>query len=208
MNINKGFNVKFNENKIYYILVITFFCVGVILGTYTVKYMNPVANGDLSNYFTTFLKSLESQQINNKELLLNVLKNNILLIGLIIVVSLTAYGTAVILLGNLVKGFTLGYTFSFLVGTFGGKGMWIAVGSLLPQNLIYIPCFIALSVVTMEFSAEKMKAKYFHNAPKKRLVASELMVKCLIIVAIFTVGIFVEAYITPKIIILIMSKIY
>ena len=44
---------------------------------------------------------------------LNVLKKNLILLTVLITISFTVFGTPIILLLDLIKGFTLGYTFSF-----------------------------------------------------------------------------------------------
>ena len=40
MNILNKLNFNYKENKLFYMMVFVFFCVGIVLGTYMVKYMN------------------------------------------------------------------------------------------------------------------------------------------------------------------------
>ena len=120
-------------------MVFIFFCVGIALGTYIVKYMRASDASDLTSYFSTFAQSIVKEPVNNKVLLLNVLKKNLILLTVLITISFTVFGTPIILLLDLIKGFTLGYTFSFLISTFEGKGLWLALVATIPQNIIYIP---------------------------------------------------------------------
>ena len=208
VNIIGKLNLNKKENKFFYLMVFIFFCVGIALGTYIVKYMNANDANDLTSYFSTFTESIVKEPVNSKVLLLSVLKKNLILITIIIALSFTIFGTPVILLVNLVKGFTLGYTFSFLISTFEGKGLWLALASTIPQNIIYIPCFIALSIVGIEFSSTKLKERFFNKGKVNRIVERELILKIGVFACIFIIGTFIEAYICPNIIKFVVTNVY
>ena len=177
MEIINKLNLSKKENKFFYFMVFIFFCVGIALGTYIVKYMRASDASDLTSYFSTFAQSIVKEPVNNKALLLNVLKKNLILLTVLITISFTVFGTPIILLLDLIKGFTLGYTFSFLISTFEGKGLWLALVATIPQNIIYIPCFIALSIVGIEFSSTKLKDKFFNKGKVNTIVERELIFK-------------------------------
>ena len=80
MNLIEKMNTNFKENNFFYLMVLTFFFVGILLGAYTIKYMDRANSRDLSDYFTTFLKSISNEEIRSKELFFNIIKNNILII--------------------------------------------------------------------------------------------------------------------------------
>lgn len=205
--INK-INSNYKENKIFYVMVFIFFCVGIALGTYMVKYMNATDSTDLSNYFSSFTKSIIADPINSKVLFLDILKKNLILLTIILVLSFVTFGTPFILLIDLLKGFTLGYTFSFLLTTFEGKGIWLALAATLPQNIIYIPCFIALSIVAIEFSSTKLKDKFFNKGKTNTIVEREIIFKIGVFLCIFVIGAMIEAFICPSLIKLIVTKVY
>ena len=202
LNLNK------KENKFYYFMVFIFFCVGIALGTYIVKYMSARDATDLTSYFSTFTESIAKEAVNNKVLLFNILKKNLMLITIIIALSFTVFGTPIILLLDLVKGFTLGYTFSFLISTFDGKGLWLALASTIPQNIIYIPCFIALSIVGIEFSSTKLKDKFFNKGKVNTIVERELILKIGVLACVFIIGTLIEAYLGPNIIKFVVTNVY
>ena len=196
------------ENKFFYFMVFIFFCVGIALGTYIVKYMRASDASDLTSYFSTFAQSIVKEPVNNKALLLNVLKKNLILLTVLITISFTVFGTPIILLLDLIKGFTLGYTFSFLISTFEGKGLWLALVATIPQNIIYIPCFIALSIVGIEFSSTKLKDKFFNKGKVNTIVERELIFKIGVFACIFIIGTFIEAYLCPNIIKFVVTNVY
>ena len=62
MKLVEKMNSNFKEKKLFYLLVLTFFFVGILLGAYTIKYMDGVDAKDLSDYFTGFIKSINNQE--------------------------------------------------------------------------------------------------------------------------------------------------
>ncbi|MGL5379974.1 stage II sporulation protein M [Clostridium sp.] len=208
MNIINKLNSNLRENKLLYILVLVFFFVGIVLGAYTIKYMNVTDATDLSNYFSSFLNKTIENPVSNNALFLDVLKKNLLMIVLIVALGLTVFGSPFILIIDLIKGFTLGYTFSFLITTFSGKGIWLALSSVLPQNIIYIPFFIGISIISLEISSKKLKDKFFYGGNTNRIITSDLLTKFAVLFALFIVGAIIEAYICPGLIKLIITKVY
>ena len=201
-------NETLRENKLCYLFVLLVFCIGIVIGIYMVKYMNDVDKKDLAGYFTTFVNGVGERSVDYGTLLIDVVKKNMLLIIPMIIFSVTYFGAPIILFLDLVKGFTLGYTFAFLMTTFEGKGIGLALTSILPQNLIYIPGFIILSVLTLTLSMNKFRERF-----SKRPMHSSFSVKTigntvLVLVSLLVLGIVVETYLSPNIIKFVVSKFY
>lgn len=201
-------NTTFKDKKAYFFIVLIMFCLGISFGLYTVRYMGASDKNDLMNYFLSFTNSVSDQPVNYGNLLFEVIKKNILLIVPIFILGLTFFGSPFILILDLLKGFTLGYTFSFIVTTFDGKGIGLALAAVIPQNIIYIPCFIALSVISLVMSTEKFKEKVFKRLRAKDTFLDDIGNKLILIVILFTIGIFVETYISPGIIKFVANKFY
>ena len=207
MNVIDKLNNSYRENRIYYFMVLIFFCVGIALGAFMVKYMNVNDSTDLSNYFSSFTESILVSQIENTKLFFNILIKISITVVIIIILGFTVFGIPFILLIDLIKGFTLGYTFTFLLTTFNGKGIWLAIVSILPQNIFYIPSFIVLSIISIEFSATKLRYKFFNKGTINTIVKKELIFKIGVLVCIFITGVFIESYICPNLMKFIVSKI-
>ena len=189
-------------------MVLTFFFVGILLGAYTIKYMDGVDAKDLSDYFTSFVKSINNQEIKTNELLFSIIKNNILIIILIIALGFTIFGAPLVLIIDLIKGYTLGYTFSFLITTFEGKGIWIALTSTIPQNLLYIPFFVGISIISLELSSVKVKEKFFGGARFNKNVLNGLVMKLSFFFVLFILGVFIECYISPGLMKIVITNVY
>ncbi len=201
-------NDTFRENRGYYVVVLILFCVGIVIGTYTVKYMNTTDKGDLSSYFTTFINSICDKSVNYNNLLFNVIKKNLYLIIPIIICAFTFIGTPFILIIDFIKGFTLGYTFTFLLTTFEGKGFLLAFSSTLLQNLIYIPCLMVLSVIALQSSVEKFKSRFLKNCINRNLDIKSFINVTIILTGFFMIAILIETYICPSIIKFVVYKLY
>ena len=207
MNVIDKLNNSYRENRIYYFMVLIFFCVGIALGAFMVKYMNINDSTDLSNYFSSFTESILVSQVESTKLFFNILIKISITVVIIIILGFTVFGIPFILLIDLIKGFTLGYTFTFLLTTFNGKGIWLAIVSILPQNIFYIPSFIALSIISSEFSATKLRYKFLNKGTINTIVKKELIFKIGVLVCIFITGVFIESYICPNLMKFIVTKI-
>ena len=209
MNISgKKVNIGFNSRKGYFFIVLIMFCLGLSFGLYTVKYMGPADKNDLINYFTSFANSLGNDQINYGSLLVEVVKKNVIIILPIFLVGLTFFGGPVILIIDLLKGFILGYTFSFMATVFQGKGFGLAMISIIPQNLIYIPCIIGLSIIGLSMSTESLKRRFFKKNKGDSLFSEGIVKKLAVIAVLFIAGILVETYISPMLIKFVVTKFY
>lgn len=201
-------NHTFRDKKAYFFIVLMMFCLGISFGLYTVKYMGDSDKSDLMNYFISFTNAIGNEPINYGNLLFEVIKKNILLIVPVFILGLTFFGAPIILILDLLKGFTLGYTFSFMITTYEGKGIGLALISIIPQNLIYIPCFIALSVISLSMSTEIFKGKFFKHGKSKNFLFDGVLNKLIIIIILFVIGILVETYISPSLIKFVAKKFY
>lgn len=205
--INK-LNTTFRDKKAYFFIVLIMFCLGISFGLCTVKYMSESDKNDLSSYFLTFTNSIGSEPVNYGNLLMQVIKKNLLIIVPIFILGLTFFGAPLILILDLFKGFTLGYTFSFMVSAFEGKGIGLAIAAILPQNILYIPCFIALSVISLVISTNKFKERFFKRNKGKDTFLDGVGNKLIIVVILFIGGMMIETYVSPTLIKFIATKFY
>ena len=199
-------NTIFRDKKAYFFIVLMMFCLGISFGLYTVKYIGESDKNDLMSYLNSFTTSIQGQPINYTQLLFEVIKKSLILFIPIIFLGMTFFGFPFILILDLIKGFTLGYTFSFISSAFNGKGLLFGIISILPQNIIYIPCFIALSVICLNMSAEKFKEKVFKSSKAKDVFLRDTLSRLIIIMILFLLGILIETYVSPSIIKFVANK--
>lgn len=199
-NLAGNFNEHFQSNFWLYIVSLLFIFTGMVLGIYSVKYIGNVYKNDLLSYINNFIDYLSNKDINYREVFFHTIKNNIPFIIIIWFLGMTMIGMPIILLIDLIKGYTLGFTISFMIGNVGIKGLFIALLGVMPQNIIYVPCILLSSVLAMNFSLsfikEKMQKKFISGVWTRLLYYS---LPFIFIGALMFMGFIIEAYATPNI---------
>ncbi|APC40998.1 stage II sporulation protein M [Clostridium estertheticum] len=193
-------NVNKHIQENYWLYIISILCVftGIILGIYSVKYMGEFEHKDLVNYLVNFIDPSNTSGISYKLIFFQSIKNNLPVIIFLWFLGLTIVGLPIIVIIDLLKGFTVGFTFSFMISGLGKSGIGIAMLGVLPQNLIYIPCTIFASVISMEFSIMLLRNKF--NKQWTSSISSRIIyysVIFIVIIAFLFIGIIIESYIAP-----------
>lgn len=211
MSENKMVNIinKHIQNNFWlYIISLLCICTGIVLGIYSVRYMGSFEKSDLLSYLKNFNSSIGSGNINYKSIFIETIKSNISVLAAVWFLGLTMIGIPVILIIDIIKGFTIGFTISFIINGMGIKGMWFSLLGVLPQNIIYIPCMIFASVLAMEFSLTILKDK-----TNKQWVSNiwiritSYSFSFILLLAVMFIGFCMEAYITPNMIKFVVASI-
>ncbi|ADL51782.1 stage II sporulation protein M [Clostridium cellulovorans] len=186
-------NNHIKENKWLYLLSLLCICTGIVLGIYSVNYMDDILKKQLCAYISNF--SSANDKISNMNVFVESLKNNIPFILLIWFTGLTIIGVPFILIIQLIKGFTLGFTFSFFVNAFRSKGILFSLFGILPQNLIFVGLMIFTSVVAMNFSLALLKEK---NAWRVNVIKkiNKYTRNLIVILLLMCVGAFIESFVS------------
>ncbi|MEY8762267.1 MULTISPECIES: stage II sporulation protein M [Clostridium] len=193
----------------FWLYVISLLCIftGIVVGIYSVRYMGGFEKSDLVNYLKNFTTAVNSGNLNYKSILLQTLKNNIPVILAIWFLGLTMIGIPIILVIDVIKGFTIGFTISFIINQLGIKGIWISLAGVMPQNIIYIPCIIISSVLAMEFSLMIFRDKSRTQWKSHILVSiTSYSIYFLIVSMVMCIGFFMEAYLTPNMVKLVAAS--
>ncbi|MCY6370301.1 stage II sporulation protein M [Clostridium ganghwense] len=196
------------RNLFLYVISLLFLCIGIVLGVYTVKYMGEVEKDSLISYFLNFTQNIDLSSVDKKHIFLQAIKNNIPIIIGIWFLGLSMLGIPIILFIDLIKGFTIGFTTSFVINGLGTKGILINILTIFPQNVIYIPCIIIASATAMEFSLMLLKYNGFKNINKNNNLIKVLPYSTifLFIFGFMILGFLLESYITPSMLKLIVSS--
>ena len=188
-----------NYNKWFYIGSILFLLTGIVIGIYVVLYMGDTYKSDITGYFTSFTKDFSSMTINSKGILFQGLKNNGLLIVAIFVMGIIIVGIPVILIINLIKGFTIGFSAGLIMSSMGIKGGLFVLLAVIPQNIFYIGALLVTSVFSTDMAMSKLKSKFVKTPYNSK--GSYMYIYLLAIsFSMILIGATVEAYIVPYII--------
>ena len=148
-----------------YLTVAILFLIGVILGVIFINNMGEANQTEVSNYINQFLTVIkDNSTIDKVELMKNTIKDNIVLAVSLWFVGSTVIGIPIVYGIVAFRGFCLGYTISSLIATLGtGKGIMFALTSILFQNILFIPCVLALAVSGIKLYKSIMKDKRKEN---------------------------------------------
>ena len=197
--LNYAIKEHFMQNIAIYGIIIIAFIIGICAGAFTVNLLNYSQYRELHAYIETFFDVMHGQEINHGQLFKISVLNNVKIMMLLTVLSFTVIGIPFVLIIIGVRGFVLGFTVGFFVKMLNMKGMFLSILSILPQNLIFIPCYIVLGFLCISFSLSHVRKK---NKPKNRKadIKIQLLTYSIMMVFMFlllTVGSIIEAYITP-----------
>jgi stage II sporulation protein M len=196
--INDTLSRNIRENIGVYFIVTLFFAIGIAIGAFTVKALDYSQKEELVIYLNKFFQILDREPVDSFTIFLQALKNNFLTVFLIWVLSITIIGVPITLFIIAFRGFIVGFTISFLIQGLGWKGMLFALIAVLPQNILYIPCLLIISAVSMIFCLQVFRGKNkkgISGGRKNSVVSYTIVVTILFL--IMSVGSAVEAYVTP-----------
>ena len=184
-----------SENRPQYIMVIIIFLVGLVMGSYQVSGLDGGVKSQLSGMVDDYLRGGMDGSLSGQEILVAAFLKQLKATVLLWFLGLTVIGFPLILGFIWFRGFSLGFTVSFLLHDRAGAGILITIISILPQNIIYIPLFLAWSVMAINFSIYVLKGRN-SGVPLGRAVMGYTVIM-LAYLLIFLAGAFVEAYLSP-----------
>lgn len=182
--------------KLLYTLFFGFFAgiLGMILKKESLLY----STGFLDSYTLGPVKYLEPD---TGKLLITIVMQRMGAAALLIILATTYLGSVTAYLYQAWSGLAMGILAAGSVLRYGAKGILLAAGSLLPQQLILIPAFLMLSVKccalcrTMYFQG---MTDAFSGREKGKLILKKAL-NIITYVMLIMAGCFVEAYINPRI---------
>ena len=192
------------ENLKEYIIVSIILLIGIILGVLFVNNMNEHQSQEVKKYLTDFTGSLkEGSTINNGKLLKKSIGSNLLFTVFMWFVGSTVIGIPIVFGMIVFRGFCLGYTITSSIAIWGtGKGILFFVTSMLLQNLIFIPCMLALAVSGIKLYKSIMRDKRKENI---KIEIFRHTIFSLFILGLLIGAAFIETYISSNLLMMYVS---
>ena len=178
-----------------YMIVGILFLIGIVIGVMFVNYLEIETQNQVGNYITTFIECLKTNyEIDTIKLLKDVLQNHIIFTFLLWFMGCTIIGIPIVYGLVTFKGFSLGYTISSIIFTLGiSKGILFSLVTLLLQNVLIIPCILALAVSGMKLYKAIIKNKKRENI---RIEIIRHSIFSVFILLILIIASFIEVYIS------------
>lgn len=185
------------ENLKQYCIVSMLLLVGIILGVVFINQIGDNQKEEIHNYLNQFVTSLkEGTKIDTIALMKKTVGANLGLAILMWFVGSTVIGIPIVLGIVVYRGFCLGYSISSAIAVWGtGKGTMFFITTMLLQNLIFIPCILALAVSGMKLYQSIMKDKRKENI-KTEIVRHTLF--SLFILVLLFIAALIETYVSSN----------
>lgn len=176
---------RVNSNTNITILAV-FFIAGALIGCFFAGMSSGSGFDYMSRSISNLIGNAGSGGISVR--LLDAFTSNIKLPLFVFLLGMTAYGSYTVPLMFTTRGFLLAYTCSAIVRVLGFSGLMVGVSLFLPTNIISLPAFLYLGIQAMS----QNKRNYYERS--------------LFCLALFIVSALVEAFITPRLLIYIITK--
>jgi stage II sporulation protein M len=197
--IRSTLTLHFREHSSIYLFIIVLFLMGVIFGAIVVNSLNFGQKQDLYYYLTRFFGQVSSGNFASAyEMFQQSYFHNIKYVGLMWVLGISIIGLPIILILLFLKGVVVGFTVGFLVNQMGWHGFLLSFVSVMPQNLIVIPAFIIMGVLSVAFSLKMVRNQFIKRAyePVFPMIVRYTLVMVLVSVTLLASS-FIEAYLSP-----------
>ena len=148
----KDIIVRYTQSNIKeIILIITIMFIGMIIGVLCINNVSSENENNIKTYLNNMkseMKKIDNyKEVNQVNILNNNLKNNILYILIIGILSASVLGIFIVYILLLIKGFSIGYSMSAIMATFGTKkGIIFICSSMILHNIIYIVGILLVSI--------------------------------------------------------------
>ncbi|MBM7648057.1 stage II sporulation protein M [Bacillus ectoiniformans] len=159
-------------NASIYLFVMVLFFMGVVFGAIVVNSLSLTQKEDLAYYLQQFFGQVSTGQIaDSEDLFQQSFIHNLKYLGCMWLFGISIIGMPLIFIFLFMKGIVVGFSVGFLVQQMSWQGFFLAVATVLPQNLIIIPTFIFIASVSAAFSMQLIKKIFmkqtvpFHIGP-------------------------------------------
>lgn len=147
------------ENLIKYILILSLFAAGILFGFIFSKSIPPDLSEGLTQEIGGLMDGFSEGDFNKIEILKTSFLKTLRITLLIFLGGLSGWLLPLSFATLLSYGFSLGFTVGYLSLTFGGKGLGVAIASMIFVFLINIPVYMVLGVVAFNNSRYKKRGR-------------------------------------------------
>ncbi|RSL32025.1 stage II sporulation protein M [Salibacterium salarium] len=188
------------EYRSFYWFSIVLLFMGIIFGAVLVNSLSLPLKNDLYGFIQQFLSQFGegTADITPRQIFVESVSQHASYVGLMWVLGLSVAGVPFILILLFLKGVVSGFTIGFLVQQMGSDGFFLAFSSILPQNLIIVPAYIIMAVVSISisFSIIKHLFKQSRKTPVPAVIGKSFVIAGCIFVSLCGAAA-IEGYLSP-----------
>ena len=160
-----GLKENYSKNFIIYMMVLLFLFSGFLIGVYLFTYLDSEIVTYLENDFIEYMNTIKDGNFN----MVYIFKTTFLTVAVPIVIFIL-FSTSIIfspitLVTLALKGFTLGFTVTFMLTSFSFKGILLTILTIIVPNALIIFLYILLCVksISRGISRTRFKGKFSTN---------------------------------------------
>lgn len=199
-SLNDSIRRHLADNIWIYLIVMFLFILGISLGALAVNNIDEAAKTDAIIYLEGFLDLTNQNQLQSEAILKQSIKYNFYYAMILFFSGAVYIGIIVIPMLVAFRGFCIGFSIAFLTKNVGSNGFLLSLGSVLPQNLIFVPVIIVMGVTGFNYSLWALRYKYFKKSAVVPRIFAAYALSMLVLFILLVAGSIVEAYITSLIV--------
>lgn len=173
-------------NRRYFILLIFLSAVGLCTGSFFEVFMEGDGKIQLMDLLSSFFQ--ESNHKSFYTLFASSAKSWFIIWGFLLLCPILPPLAILCPLLCVIKGLSVGFSATMLIETFGIKGCWYILISILPQNIIQIPTLCLLSTLSASMAIIVFKLYVQKRNRKKNKNALQMYAKHYIVINVFALA--------------------
>lgn len=194
MSLRKRLKEHIQNNRWQYLVIGLVFIIGLVMGSQKVDGLEGGVRDHLGQMIDHYLQEGRTVPHYGPGIFLAALTTQAKTVLAIWFLGLTVIGVPLILAVIFLRGYALGFTLGFLVQEKGGAGIVMILLTVVPQNLVYVPLLLMWAVIAVNLSAFLVSRTPGFSLGKVLLNYCAMMTVFLLI---FVAGAFIEAYLSP-----------
>ena len=177
---------KSKNKRILLFFIITSIIV-FVFGSFFITILNDTDKNMVKEYITIFMKDIYSNNIDYIEVLKTTIFSNIFLVILIWLLGISVIGIPIIVFLYLFNSFTLGFTISSFILTYGYKGIIFSILYIFPNEILKYFCYTLLIVNSIKISKKlivsivKKEPLYFNKTINRYF---KILMICLFLIVV------------------------
>lgn len=196
-------NIRINKNLFVFLVVII--AVGIAAGSIFVTVLNTDDKAMVNEYLSSFLSSLNGNNLNYSGTLVNTLIFTIGMAVLIWLLGISVIGFALILLFLFIKAFSLGFSIASIIINFNFKGVLMALAYVVPHHIINMMIYLLISSYALVLSYKLISSFTKKKNFDFKNIFNRYLFILLFSVVVLLISVLYEVYLAPKLINLIVS---
>lgn len=189
--------IKTSKKQVIVIIILIVLALGIIVGALIANNLDTLKKDELYTFTSKLIFNINSLEINKATVLADCFIKYGKFVIIIWLLAFIPYGSIFSLLIIFTKGLSYGFTTSFLVSSYGVKGIYYAIQMYFIQNLFMIPTYFFVAYFCINYSMSQKEKINFNKTNNNILeYVIVLIISC---ACVFLVSL-IEAFVLPNII--------